>query len=70
MSSVAQMQTQQLRAMGHEPVTCGACGWPGHVVEEGVHGFLVRHVGRAFPCRTESAEPIPKSAADVLEDPA
>jgi hypothetical protein len=67
--TIAEMQTMQIRREGNEPVMCGACEWPGHVIEKGKDTFLIRHLGRGFPCRTSSAEPIPDLTEDILEDP-
>lgn len=66
--TIAELQAQQIRAEGHEPVLCGACGWPGHVIEEGERSALVQHLGRGFPCRTDRTELIAPTAAEALED--
>jgi hypothetical protein len=66
--TLAEIQAKQIRSEGFEPVLCGACEWPGHVIERAEHSVLVRHLGRAWPCRTSSAEPIADTAEDALED--
>jgi hypothetical protein len=63
-------QAKQVRAEGHDPVVCGACGWVGYVLEVGATGApLIRHLGRGFPCRADTAEPVAPTAMEALESP-
>lgn len=67
--TLAEIQAKQIRSEGHNPVLCGACGWPGHILDQREDGSVrVRHLGRAFPCRTRSFDLIPDEAFEALED--